>query len=248
MIGAFVGLDRSSPVSGNIILALAAAMLATGVLGLSSSASRSARCAARTSGPAGHHDRRGHRAAGDRAVVFRSRAEGVSLEHRARAVGDAPAALSSVQVFILAAALGADGRRAPVPEPHARRPGRARDGGGAHRGRPARGQREGRRHADVLRGLHAGRRRGVLVGLAYNSVHPFIGVQMVIKGLVVMLLGAWAKSRAPCSAASCSASSRCSASRTWPRPTRYAFAFGAVVLILLVRPEGLLGLRVQRRD
>jgi branched-chain amino acid transport system permease protein len=29
---------------------------------------------------------------------------------------------------------------------------------------------------------------------------------------------------------------------------RDAFAFGAVVLILLARPEGLLGLRVQRRD
>jgi branched-chain amino acid transport system permease protein len=29
---------------------------------------------------------------------------------------------------------------------------------------------------------------------------------------------------------------------------RDAFAFGALMLILLVRPEGLLGLRTQRRD
>jgi branched-chain amino acid transport system permease protein len=104
MIGAFVGLIVLTKVSGNIILALAAAMLATGVLGLliERIAFRAAR---RTpSGPAGHHDRRGHRAAGDRAVVLRSRAEGFPRASRS-SCGDGPLRVSSVQVFILAAAL-----------------------------------------------------------------------------------------------------------------------------------------------
>ena len=90
---------------------------------------------------------------------------------------------------------------------------------------------------------------GVLVGLAYNSVHPFIGVQMGIKGLVVMLLGR--PGQRPGRHARrhrARRSSRCSASRYLASSYRDAFAFGAVVLILLVRPEGLLGLRVQRRD
>ena len=95
-------------------------------------------------GAAGHHHRRRHRAAGDRAVVLRPGAEGLSLDDRARAVGDgAPAGVLGPDLHPGRRA-GPHGRRAPVPEPHARGSGPARNIRGADGGRLARGQRPAR--------------------------------------------------------------------------------------------------------
>jgi branched-chain amino acid transport system permease protein len=89
---------------------------------------------------------------------------------------------------------------------------------------------------------------GVLVGLAYNSVHPFIGVQMGIKGLVVMLLGGLGNVPGAMLGGIMLGVLEVLGVAYLASSYRDAFAFGAVVLILLARPEGLLGLRVQRRD
>ena len=89
---------------------------------------------------------------------------------------------------------------------------------------------------------------GVLVGLAYNSVHPFIGVQMGIKGLVVMLLGGLGNVPGAMLGGIVLGILEVLGVAYLASSYRDAFAFGAVVLILLVRPEGPPGLRVQRRD
>jgi branched-chain amino acid transport system permease protein len=89
---------------------------------------------------------------------------------------------------------------------------------------------------------------GVLVGLAYNSVHPFIGVQMGIKGLVVMLLGGLGNVAGAMVGGLVLGVLEVLGAAYLASSYRDAFAFGAMMLILLVRPEGLLGATVQRRD
>jgi len=89
---------------------------------------------------------------------------------------------------------------------------------------------------------------GVLVGVAYNSVHPFIGVQMGIKGLVVMMLGGLGNVSGAMLAGLLLGILEVLGAGYFASSYRDAFAFGALMLVLLVRPEGLLGVRVPRRD
>jgi len=89
---------------------------------------------------------------------------------------------------------------------------------------------------------------GVLVGIAYNSVHPFIGVQMGIKGLVVMMLGGLGNVAGAMVGGLSLGSLEVLGAGYLASSYRDAFAFGALMVILIVRPEGLLGLRIQRRD
>jgi branched-chain amino acid transport system permease protein len=89
---------------------------------------------------------------------------------------------------------------------------------------------------------------GVLVGLIYNSVHPFIGVQMGIKGLVVMLLGGLGNVTGAMLAGVLLGILEVLGAGYLASSYRDAFAFGALMLVLLVRPEGLLGVQVPRRD
>jgi branched-chain amino acid transport system permease protein len=89
---------------------------------------------------------------------------------------------------------------------------------------------------------------GVLVGLAYNSVHPFIGVQMGIKGLVVMLLGGLGNVPGAMLGGLVLGVFEVLGVAYLASSYRDAFAFGAVMVMLMLRPEGLLGLRLPRRD
>jgi len=89
---------------------------------------------------------------------------------------------------------------------------------------------------------------GVLVGIAYNSVHPFIGVQMGIKGLVVMMLGGLGNVTGAMLAGVLLGVLEVLGAGYLASSYRDAFAFGALMLVLLVRPEGLLGVRAPRRD
>jgi len=89
---------------------------------------------------------------------------------------------------------------------------------------------------------------GVLVGVAYNSVHPFIGVQMGIKGLVVMLLGGLGNVVGAMVGGLLLGVLEVLGAAYLASSYRDAFAFGALMLILLARPEGLLGTAVPRRD
>jgi branched-chain amino acid transport system permease protein len=89
---------------------------------------------------------------------------------------------------------------------------------------------------------------GVLVGITYNSVHPFIGVQMGIKGLVVMMLGGLGNVTGAMLAGVLLGILEVLGAGYLASSYRDAFAFGALMLVLLVRPEGLLGVRTPRRD
>lgn len=249
MIGAFVGLLVITKVSANIFVALAAAMLATGVLGLLIE-----RVAFRPL-----------RGAHPLAPLATTIGAGIALQETARwyfgpeqkgfPAGIAltlwelgPLRVSSVQIFILVAALVL---MAAVHVFLAR----------TSAGRAVRATAEDPVVAGLL-GVNvettimvtffvastlAGA-AGVLVGLAYNSVHPFIGVQIGIKGLVVMLLGGLGNVPGAMVGGLVLGVLEVLGVAYLASSYRDAFAFGAVMIILLARPEGLLGLRVQRRD
>jgi branched-chain amino acid transport system permease protein len=249
MVGAFVGLVVITRVSANILVALAAAMLATGVLGLliERIAFRPLRGA--------HH----------LAPLATTIGAGIVLQETARwyfgpeqkgfPAGIAlslwqigPLRVSSVQVFIVAAALVL---MAGVHLFLAR----------TRAGRALRATAEDPVVAGLLgvnveatvmvtffvASMLAGA-AGVLVGLAYNSVHPFIGVQIGIKGLVVMLLGGLGNVPGAMVGGLVLGVLEVLGVAYLASSYRDAFAFGAVMVILLVRPQGLLGLRVPRRD
>jgi branched-chain amino acid transport system permease protein len=249
MIGAFVGLLVATAYSGNVMLALGAAMLATGLLGvlIERVAFRPLRGA--------HH----------LAPLATTIGAGIALQETARwyfgpeqkgfpatiavtlwELG--PLRVSSVQVFILAAALILMGA---VSAFLARTPA----------GRAVRATAEDPTVAGLL-GVNVSAvivlvffvasalagAAGVLVGLAYNSVHPFIGVQMGIKGLVVMLLGGLGNVPGAMLGGLVLGVLEVLGVAYFASSYRDAFAFGAVMLMMLLRPEGLLGLRLPRRD
>jgi len=249
MVGAFVGLVVTTAYSGNVMLALAAAMLATGMLGvlIERVAFRPLRGA--------HH----------LAPLATTIGAGIALQETARwyfgpeqkgfpstialrlwEIG--PLRMSSVQVFILASAVVL---MAAVSLFLAR----------TRAGRAVRATAEDPTVAGLL-GVNVGAvivlvffvasalagAAGVLVGLAYNSVHPFIGVQMGIKGLVVMLLGGLGNVPGAMVGGLVLGVLEVLGVAYFASSYRDAFAFGAVMLMLLVRPEGLLGLRLSRRD
>jgi branched-chain amino acid transport system permease protein len=249
MVGAFVGLVVTTAYSGNVMLELAAAMLATGLLGvlIERVAFRPLRGA--------HH----------LAPLATTIGAGIALQETARwyfgpeqkgfpstialrlwEIG--PLRMSSVQVFILASAVVL---MAAVSLFLAR----------TRAGRAVRATAEDPTVAGLL-GVNVGAvivlvffvasalagAAGVLVGLAYNSVHPFIGVQMGIKGLVVMLLGGLGNVPGAMVGGLVLGVLEVLGVAYFASSYRDAFAFGAVMLMLLVRPEGLLGLRLSRRD
>ncbi len=249
MVGAFVGLLVATTYSGNVMLALAAAMLATGLLGvlIERVAFRPLRGA--------HH----------LAPLATTIGAGIALQETARwyfgpeqkgfpaAIAAiswelGPLRVSSVQVFILASAVVL---MAAVSMFLAR----------TRAGRAVRATAEDPAVAGLL-GVNVSAvivlvffvasalagAAGVLVGLAYNSVHPFIGVQMGIKGLVVMLLGGLGNVPGAMVGGLVLGILEVLGVAYFASSYRDAFAFGAVMLMLLVRPEGLLGLRLPRRD
>jgi branched-chain amino acid transport system permease protein len=249
MVGAFVGLFVLTHLTGNIFLALVVAMLITGALGILIE-----RVAFRPV-----------RGAHPLAPLATTIGAGIVLQELARAYFGAeqrgfpatialqlwqigPVRVSSIQVFILIAAVALMG----VVHLFLAR---------TRAGRAVRATAEDPVVAGLLgvnvdativitfavASMLAGA-AGVLVGLAYNSVHPFIGVQMGIKGLVVMLLGGLGNVTGAIVAGLLLGILEVVGVAYLASSYRDAFAFGAVVLILLFRPEGLLGLRVQRRD
>jgi branched-chain amino acid transport system permease protein len=249
MIGAFVGLLTVTYLSGNVLVALAAAMLATGLLGLVIE-----RVAFRPL-------RRAHHLA----PLATTLGAGIAIQETMRSFFGAeqrgfpsaialepwqigPVRVSSVQIFILGAAIVL---MVAVHLFMAR----------TRAGRAVRATAENPVVAGLLgvnvdgtvmltflvASMLAGA-AGVLVGLAYNAVHPFIGVQMGIKGLVVMLLGGLGNVPGAMLGGVTLGVLEVVGVAYLASSYRDAFAFGAVMLVLLLRPEGLLGLRVAQRD
>jgi branched-chain amino acid transport system permease protein len=249
MVGAFVGLVVATQFSGNVMLALAGAMIATGLLGIIIE-----RVAFRPL-------RRAHALA----PLATTLGAGIALQELARSYFGAeqlgfpaaiaaepwqlgPVRVSAVHLFILAASVIL---MAAVHLFLAR----------TRAGRAVRATAEDPVVAGLLgvnveativltfvvASMLAGA-AGVLVGLAYNAVHPFIGVQMGIKGLVVMLLGGLGNVPGAMLGGVLLGVLEVVGIAYLASSYRDAFAFGAVMLVLLLRPEGLLGLRVAQRD
>ncbi|MBI3636706.1 MAG: branched-chain amino acid ABC transporter permease [Candidatus Rokubacteria bacterium] len=249
MIGAFVGLVAATWFSGNIFVALAAAMLATGLLGLVIE-----RVAFRPLRGAHHLAPLATTLGAGIAIqettrwYFGPEQKGFPAAIAAQQWELGPIRVSSVQVFILVAAVVLMAAVSLFL-------------GRTRAGRALRAVAEDPTVAGLL-GVNAewaivvtffvastlAGAAGVLVGLAYNSVHPFIGVQMGIKGLVVMLLGGLGNVPGAMLGGVVLGVLEVLGVAYFASSYRDAFAFGAVMVILLWRPEGLLGLRVQKRD
>jgi branched-chain amino acid transport system permease protein len=249
MIGAFVGLVVVSATSGSLLLGMLAAILATGLLGvlIERVAFRPLRGAhhlaplATTIGAAIALQETARWYFGAEQKGFPATIELTSWEF-------GPLRVTSVQVFILASSVIL---MAAVHLFLSR----------TRAGRALRATAESPVVASLL-GVNVERTvvltflvasmlagaAGVLVGVAYSAVNPFIGVQMGIKGLVVMLLGGLGNVPGAMVGGICLGVLEVLGAAYVASSYRDAFAFGAVMLIILVRPEGLLGLRVQRRD
>jgi branched-chain amino acid transport system permease protein len=89
---------------------------------------------------------------------------------------------------------------------------------------------------------------GVLVGMAFNAISPFMGVQMVTKGLAVMLIGGLGSIYGAMAGGLILGIVEVLSVAYLDSSYRDAFAFGLMILILLIKPRGLFatGLTVQR--
>jgi branched-chain amino acid transport system permease protein len=86
---------------------------------------------------------------------------------------------------------------------------------------------------------------GVLVGLAYNAITPFMGVQMGLKGMVVMMLGGTGNVIGAMLGGLILGEIEVLSVAYLSSSYRDAFAFGILILIILFRPSGLMGSRLQ---
>jgi branched-chain amino acid transport system permease protein len=84
---------------------------------------------------------------------------------------------------------------------------------------------------------------GVLVGLSFNAISPFMGIDMGVKGLAIMLLGGLGNIYGAMVGGLLLGAVEVLSVAYLASSYRDAFAFGAMILILLVRPQGLFGSR-----
>jgi len=84
---------------------------------------------------------------------------------------------------------------------------------------------------------------GVLVGLAFNAISPFMGIDMGVKGLAIMLLGGLGNIYGAMVGGLLLGAVEVLSVAYLASSYRDAFAFGVMILILLVRPQGLFGSR-----
>lgn len=82
---------------------------------------------------------------------------------------------------------------------------------------------------------------GVLVGLAFNAISPFVGVQMAIKGFVIMLLGGLGNIKGAMIGGLILGIIEVLSVAYLASSYRDAFAFGLMMIILIFKPSGLFG-------
>lgn len=80
---------------------------------------------------------------------------------------------------------------------------------------------------------------GVLAGFAYNAVSPFMGIEMSIKGLAVMLIGGLGSLYGAMAGGMILGIAEVLSVAYLASSYRDAFAFGLMIVILLWRPRGL---------
>ena len=84
---------------------------------------------------------------------------------------------------------------------------------------------------------------GVLVGLSFNAISPFMGIDMGVKGLAIMLLGGLGNIYGAMVGGLLLGAIEVLSVAYLASSYRDAFAFGVIILILLFRPQGLFGSR-----
>ncbi len=82
---------------------------------------------------------------------------------------------------------------------------------------------------------------GVLVGMAYNAVSPYMGAQMAGKGFAIMLLGGLGNIKGAMVGGLILGVAEILSVGYLASSYRDAFAFGVMILILIFRPSGLFG-------
>jgi branched-chain amino acid transport system permease protein len=84
---------------------------------------------------------------------------------------------------------------------------------------------------------------GVLVGLSFNAISPFMGIDMGIKGLAIMLIGGLGNIHGAMVGGMALGVIEVLSVAYLASSYRDAFAFAMMIAILLFRPQGLLGSR-----
>jgi branched-chain amino acid transport system permease protein len=82
---------------------------------------------------------------------------------------------------------------------------------------------------------------GVLVGMMYNTISPYMGAQMAGKGFAIMLLGGLGNIRGAMAGGLILGVAEILSAGYLASSYRDAFAFGIMILILVFRPSGLFG-------
>jgi branched-chain amino acid transport system permease protein len=82
---------------------------------------------------------------------------------------------------------------------------------------------------------------GVLVGLAFNAISPFMGIDMGIKGLVAMLLGGLGNIYGAMAGGLIIGLAEVLSVAYLASSYRDAFAFVIMIAVLLLRPRGIFG-------
>jgi branched-chain amino acid transport system permease protein len=87
---------------------------------------------------------------------------------------------------------------------------------------------------------------GVLVGLAYNAISPFMGTRMALLSFAIMLLGGLGNITGAMAGGLILGVVEVLSTVYISSSYRDAFAFGTMVLILIFRPSGLFGTKLQK--
>lgn len=87
---------------------------------------------------------------------------------------------------------------------------------------------------------------GVLVGLAYNAISPFMGIRMALLSFAIMLLGGLGNITGAMFGGLILGIVEVLSTAYFSSTYRDAFTFGTMILILIFRPAGLFGTKLQK--
>jgi branched-chain amino acid transport system permease protein len=88
---------------------------------------------------------------------------------------------------------------------------------------------------------------GVLIGLNFNAIHPFMGETMMLRGFVVIIVGGLGDIRGALIAGTALGIIEVLTAGYLASGFKEAVAFAILVLVLWTRPQGLFGQAVIRR-
>lgn len=87
---------------------------------------------------------------------------------------------------------------------------------------------------------------GVLVGLAYNAISPFMGTRMALLSFAIMLMGGLGNIAGAMAGGLILGIIEVMSTVYLSSTYRDAFTFGTMILILIFRPQGLFGTKLQK--